>query len=61
MNIKIICGTCGMECSGGFNHNQELIVTCHNCQNTLKRDEQTIGDLEDDIFELGRKVKNVPA
>lgn len=55
MKITVICGICGFECYAGFNHSSELVVTCHNCHNTLESDKQIIGDLEDKIYELGRE------
>lgn len=55
MKITVVCGICGFECSAGFNSNAEMVVTCHKCQDTLERDKQIIGDLEDEVYELTRK------
>jgi hypothetical protein len=56
MEITIRCGICDAECDTRFNYQHEIIATCPDCKQTLREDEIQIGDLEDEIFELQKKL-----
>lgn len=58
IDIDVKCGICGADIEPDIDYRQrdiQITSTCPDCDKTIKEFEAQIGDLEDQIFELGRE------